>query len=101
MCMTLPGQVRQLGDGTALVNFSGQEAWCNALAQPDVAVGDWVLAHAGLIISVVSAEEAALTLQAARSLEDLLDAADAAQASATGYGGRATGDAPRMEGEDE
>ncbi len=58
MCTTIPGQVTQVQGAMAEVETNGNKAWFNALAQPDVKVGDYVLTHANLIVSIISAEEA-------------------------------------------
>ncbi len=54
---------------------------CNALSQPDAHVGDYVLTHANLIVAIISGDEAAEMIEAARELQLLLDAEDAKAAS--------------------
>jgi hydrogenase expression/formation protein HypC len=72
MCVGLPGQVRETRGTMALVDRFGRTAWCSTLVRPDVAVGDWVLVHAGLIVDRISADEAASVFAALRSVEDEL-----------------------------
>ncbi len=74
MCMSIPGRVTQLNGALAEVEQEGRKAWFNALTQPDVQVGDYVLTHANLIVSIISEEEAQRILQAAREVQELLDA---------------------------
>jgi hydrogenase assembly chaperone HypC/HupF len=74
MCLTIPGRVMQRDGPLALVERDGQLTWCNALAQPDVRVGDYVATHADLIIAILSAAEAHEILSAAEEWELLLAA---------------------------
>ena len=57
MCVALPGEVKEIKDGFALVDFSGNTVQA-ATGLVDVAVGDRVLVHAGCIIQKVQKEEA-------------------------------------------
>lgn len=61
MCMSRPGVVVALRDGMAAVERDGRQAWCNALMVPQVRVGDWVLTHTSLVVSVISEHEASET----------------------------------------
>lgn len=76
MCLTVPGRVTQVQGAMAEVEVeaAGQCKWYNALAQPDVQVGDFVLTHANLIVAIISAEEAQRMQEAvdevARRLEE-------------------------------
>jgi hydrogenase maturation factor len=54
----------------AEVDTEGRRAWFNALAQPDVKTGDYVLTHANLIVAIISQAEAQQMLQAARELAE-------------------------------
>ncbi len=54
----------------AQVETNGRTAWFNALAQPDVQVGDYVLTHANLIVAIVSEEEAQRMLAAIRQMQE-------------------------------
>jgi hydrogenase expression/formation protein HypC len=72
MCMSLPGKVLRLNGALAEVEVNGQQLWCNALAQPEVTVGDFVLVHANLIVAIISELEAEQMLQAARELDEAL-----------------------------
>ena len=57
MCVALPGTVEEIGEDTAVVNFSGNRVNA-ALGLLDVKVGDRVLVHAGCILQIVSQSEA-------------------------------------------
>jgi hydrogenase assembly chaperone HypC/HupF len=71
MCLTVPGRMTQAHGAMAEVESQGQRGWFNALAQPDVKVGDYVLTHADLIVAIISAEEAQRMEEAAREMERL------------------------------
>ena len=73
MCMSLPGKVLDLNGALALVEVNGRQLWCNALAQPEVTVGDYVLVHANLIVTIISELEAEQMFQTARELDVALE----------------------------
>jgi hydrogenase expression/formation protein HypC len=58
MCVSLPGRVVSLRGPMALVETVGVERWCNALLYPQLVLGDRVVLHAGLVIQVLSEEQA-------------------------------------------
>ena len=67
MCLAIPGRVLDLHDGGGLfaggrVDFGGVVREVSLNCTPEVAVGDWVLVHAGMAIAVVDAAAAARTL---------------------------------------
>lgn len=76
MCLTVPGRVIQVQGALAEVESLGQRDWYNALAQPDVEVGDYVLTHANLIVAIVSRAEAEQMEEAAREMERLIEQED-------------------------
>lgn len=59
MCMSVPGRVVTIEDGSAEVERGGRRYQCNALLVPEARPGDWVLTHASLVVSVITEEEAA------------------------------------------
>ena len=58
MCVTYPGQVLEVGDGSALVEIDGRRRRASLLLVPDVAVGDWVIVATGTVLEIVDPEEA-------------------------------------------
>jgi hydrogenase expression/formation protein HypC len=58
MCMSRPGRVIQVREGLAEVESAGRRAWFNSLMVPEAKAGDWVLTHTGLVLSVVTREDA-------------------------------------------
>jgi hydrogenase expression/formation protein HypC len=61
MCMSRPGRVIEVGGGMAEVEIGGKRAWFNALMVPEARIGDWVLTHTGLVVSVISEADAEAT----------------------------------------
>jgi hydrogenase expression/formation protein HypC len=57
MCVALPGLIEKIEDNIATVNFSGNIVRAHT-GVVNVAVGDFVLVHAGLIIQKLDQEEA-------------------------------------------
>jgi hydrogenase assembly chaperone HypC/HupF len=88
MCVSLPGKVLERNGALALVRLNEQQLWCNALAQPEVTVGDYVLVHANLIVAVISEEEAYQMFQAALEVEAALERERSANQKKAGAAGR-------------
>lgn len=57
MCVALPGQVVELREKTAVVDFSGSRVEAQR-GLVKVRVGDYVLIHAGCILQTVAQSEA-------------------------------------------
>ena len=57
MCVALPGTVIEMKEKTAVVDFGGNRVEARS-GFVDIAEGDRVLVHAGLILQKVSQEEA-------------------------------------------
>jgi hydrogenase expression/formation protein HypC len=58
VCVSLPGTVVSIRDGMAVVETVGMQRRCNALAYPELEPGDRVQVHAGLVVEVVSEDQA-------------------------------------------
>jgi hydrogenase expression/formation protein HypC len=64
MCLGVPGQVVELDELTALVDFWGVRRRVRLdLVDEPVSVGDYVLNHVGFAIRRIPPEDVALTLQ--------------------------------------
>ncbi len=74
MCIELPGRVTALNAALAEVESEGERRWYNALAQPDVQVGDWVTTHANMIVAILTEHEAHEMMSLAAEMDDLLSA---------------------------
>jgi hydrogenase expression/formation protein HypC len=71
MCISLPGTVVAVQGPAALIETAGTGRWCNALLHPDLGPGDRVLVHAGLVVEVLSSEQAREIEQAFAELDSL------------------------------
>ena len=71
MCLTMPGRVAALDRSGAWIRCGDEEYRATTLLIPDIAVGDYVLVQAGLIVERLTAEEAA---EIAAALDALLAA---------------------------
>lgn len=73
MCLSTPGRVTQLNGALAEVESEGRLGWYNALPQPDIRVGDYVLTHANLIVAQLEPEEAQEMFAALEETRRLLE----------------------------
>ena len=76
MCLAVPGQIETIQDTDPVlrsgrVNFSGIVKLVNLSCVPEASVGDYVLVHAGLAISTVDKDEAALVFDYLRQMGEL------------------------------
>ncbi|MFA6822554.1 MAG: HypC/HybG/HupF family hydrogenase formation chaperone [Geobacter sp.] len=76
MCLGVPMQVVSVGDDSAIAEIDGvrREASLLMLSEP-VAVGEYVLVHAGFAIARIDADEAEETLRLMREAFDSGDTA--------------------------
>lgn len=58
MCLTLPGRVIEVDEGSALVELDGRRRRASTLLHPGVQAGDWVFVAAGTIIERLDPSEA-------------------------------------------
>lgn len=63
MCLAIPGEIVSISAGKALertgiVKFGAIEKEASLAFVPEAAIGDYVLVHAGIAISIVRPEEA-------------------------------------------
>ena len=70
MCVGLPAKVVRIQDGMALVDASGARREVSAELLSDIDPGDYVMVHAGLAISKITAEDAEETDEVLRDVED-------------------------------
>ncbi len=62
MCVAIPARIVQIEDDTATVDIGGSQSTARVDLIEEVAVGDYVLVHAGFAITVVDEEHARETL---------------------------------------
>ncbi|MCD6114613.1 MAG: HypC/HybG/HupF family hydrogenase formation chaperone [Thermoprotei archaeon] len=72
MCLGIPGVVVEVKELTAIVDFGGVKREVDKLLVPDVKPGDYVIVHAGAIISKLSREEAEKTIEAWKEVLEAL-----------------------------
>jgi hydrogenase expression/formation protein HypC len=80
MCLAVPGRLLSIaGDDpftrTGKVSFGGILKEVNLACVPEAKVGDYVIVHAGLAISVLDEEEAARTLEYLEQIQQLGESA--------------------------
>ncbi|OYT60045.1 MAG: hydrogenase [Desulfurococcales archaeon ex4484_217_1] len=68
MCLGIPGIVVEVREMTAIVDFGGVRREVDSLLVPDVKPGDYVIVHAGTIISKLDPKEAEETIKAWREV---------------------------------
>lgn len=76
MCLAVPGKVIEVeGEDplvrSARVSFSGVVKEVSLACAPEAQVGDYVLVHVGLAISVIDQEEAEETFRYLKAMGDL------------------------------
>ena len=70
MCLGVPMQVKTIENDMAICEIDGVQREASLMMIDDVAVGDYVLIHAGFAIERIDEEEARLTLRALREALD-------------------------------
>lgn len=70
MCVAAPGKIIEIDGNTAKIDYSSNITTVNK-GIVDCKVGDWVLVHAGLIIQVLSENEAEYMVELFNELEEL------------------------------
>ncbi len=82
MCLAIPGKIETIDKAVdetfrnARVSFDGIIKEVNVAVVPEAKVGDYVLVHAGLAISIVHEEEALKTLNYLNQMNELDELAD-------------------------
>jgi hydrogenase expression/formation protein HypC len=76
MCLAVPGKVISIqGDDplqrTGKVNFGGIVKDVSLACVPEVAVGDYVIVHVGMALSIVSEEDANQVFDYLREMDEL------------------------------
>ena len=70
MCLAVPGRILSLEHPTALVDFGGVTRAVMTLLLDGLAVGDYVLVHAGFAIQRLEASEASEVLALLEQIPD-------------------------------
>lgn len=70
MCLAVPMKVVEIAEGTAVCEIDGVRREGSLMMLDDVAVGDYVLLHAGFAIEKIDPVEAQKTLDVFREVLD-------------------------------
>ena len=70
MCLAIPARVIEINGAMARVDIGGNIREANVSLVEDVAVGDYVMLHAGFAISKYEPEEAQRTLELIKEMFD-------------------------------
>lgn len=68
MCLAVPGKITEIKEGVdetfkmAMVSFGGVMKEVSLAMLPEAVVGDYVIVHVGVALSIVDEEEAAETI---------------------------------------
>jgi hydrogenase expression/formation protein HypC len=78
MCLAIPGKVLRWVDtdqllAVAEVEFGGVTQRCHMACVPEARLGDYVLVHAGVAITILDSDEAARVFQELASLPDEIE----------------------------
>lgn len=68
MCLAIPAQLLSRDAERARVNYNGLELDVDISLVPEARVGDFVIVHVGIALSVMNSEEAHETLETHREL---------------------------------
>jgi len=74
MCLAIPMRLIRRDGATGVAEVDGVEREVSLLLQPDAAVGEYVLIHAGYAIGTIDEEEAQATLALLREAAALTEA---------------------------
>lgn len=63
MCLAVPGKIVRLQGDRGVASLHGNEVPISTVLVPSLAVGDWVLVHAGFAIQQIEEEAATQTFK--------------------------------------
>ncbi len=73
MCLSIPGRIVELNGAAAVVDILGASREISVELVPGLAIGDYVLVHAGCAIQKVDEEEARSTINLFNELKDVMN----------------------------
>lgn len=68
MCLAMPARILKLNGERAHVDYEGLELDIDVSLVPEARVGDFVIVHVGIALSVMNVEEAEVTRRAHQEL---------------------------------
>ena len=69
MCLAVPAQLERIDGGRGTVALDGSRTEVLLALVPEASVGDWVLVHAGMAITVLQPEEAKATYDLLKEMD--------------------------------
>ena len=84
MCLAVPGRIEEIAVGdplirTGKVNFGGIRKDVSLSYVPEASVGDYVMVHVGVAISIVDEEEANRVFDYLKQMDELQELGDTLQ----------------------
>ena len=84
MCLAVPGRIEEIAGGdplirTGKVNFGGIRKDVSLSYVPEASVGDYVMVHVGVAISIVDEEEANRVFDYLKQMDELQELGDTLQ----------------------
>ncbi len=77
MCLAIPGEVLEITENAGflqgIVSFGGIKKEISLVCLPDVKLGDYVLVHVGLAISIIDKAEADRIYKYLEEINELID----------------------------
>jgi hydrogenase expression/formation protein HypC len=74
MCLAIPARIIELDKDIAVVDAMGNRFKAKTTLLPEVRIGNLVLIHAGFAISLVDEEEAKITWDLIKQIDEFQDA---------------------------
>lgn len=71
MCLAVPAKVETIHGRTATVALDGSRTNVVMALVPEAKVGDWVLVHAGMAITVLEEKDALQTYELLRQMDEI------------------------------
>ena len=68
MCLAVPAKILSINGASARIELAGTQREASLMLLEDVAVGDWVIVHAGFAIEKITEEDAQQTFELLRNI---------------------------------
>lgn len=72
MCLGVPAKVVEIRGNIAIVDYGGYKREVDASLMPDLKVGEYVIVHAGAIITKISEKDALEILKLWSEIEEIM-----------------------------
>ncbi len=71
MCLAIPAQLESIDGSRGVVCLAGSRSQVQLALVPEAVVGDWVLVHAGIAITVLNQQDAMNTYELLAKADEL------------------------------